>query len=76
MPMSASEITARIKQALPDADIELEDLVGDENHWRAVEKSLSFSGLTKIKQHQMVYAAFGSDMGTTLHALSLETKPK
>jgi stress-induced morphogen len=73
--MSAEEITKRITKALPDAIIELEDLAGDNDHWKVRVKSQAFAGLNKVKQHQLVYAAFGSDMGTTLHALSVETAP-
>lgn len=76
MPMSAEEITRRIKQALPDAEIELQDLAGDNDHWKAIITSAAFNGLSKVKQHQLVYAAFGADMGTTLHALSVETKTR
>jgi len=74
MPMSAEEITTRIKNALPDATITLEDLAGDNDHWKVTVVSASFAGVTKVKQHQMVYAAFGADMGTTLHALAVETR--
>lgn len=76
MPMSAEEITKRIQTAIPDAKVELQDLAGDNDHWRAVITSASFEGLNKVKQHQKVYAAFGADMGTTLHALSVETRIK
>lgn len=74
MPMSAEEITNRIKTALPDAHVTLEDLAGDNDHWKVTVISGSFAGVSKVKQHQMVYAAFGTDMGTTLHALAVETR--
>ena len=74
MPMSAEEISRRIKAALPDAEILLEDLAGDNDHWRATVTSAAFKGLPRVKQHQLVYAAFGADMGTTLHALALVTR--
>ncbi len=76
MPMSADTITAYIKAALPDADVELTDLAGDNDHWSAKVTSSSFNGLTKVRQHQLVYAAFGSKMGGELHALQLFTYPK
>ena len=74
MPMTAEEITARIKAALPDATVELKDLAGDNDHWEGVVTSAAFEGLPRVKQHQLVYGAFGSDMGTTLHAFSVKTR--
>ena len=74
MPMNASEIEKRIKAALPDAKVELRDLAGDDNHWAATITSAAFKGKTRVQQHQMVNAAFGADMGTTLHSLSVQTK--
>ena len=74
MPMTASEIEKRIKAALPDAQIELRDLAGDDNHWAATIVSEQFRGKSRVQQHQMVNAAFGTDMGTTLHSLSVQTK--
>ena len=74
MPMSASEIEKRIKAAIPDAVIELRDLAGDDNHWAATVISEQFRGKTRVQQHQIVNAAFGADMGTTLHSLSAQTK--
>ena len=73
MPMTAEEITRRIKAALPNADVTLEDLAGDDNHWKATVKSADFVGLTRVAQHRLVNAAFGEDLGTTLHALALVT---
>ncbi len=74
MPLEGSEITRRIAAALPGADIELVDLAGDDNHWAVTVTYAGFAGLPRVKQHQMVYAAFGADMGTTLHALKVTTK--
>ena len=73
MPMNATEIERRIKLALPDAEVTLTDLAGDGDHWSARIVSEQFRGLSRVKQHQLVIAAFGSDMGTTLHALALQT---
>jgi stress-induced morphogen len=72
--MSASEIEKRIKAALPDATVELRDLAGDDNHWAATVTSAAFKGKSRVQQHQMVNAAFGPDMGTTLHALAIQTR--
>jgi stress-induced morphogen len=73
MPMAAEEITRRIKAALPDADILLEDLAGDNDHWKVTVTSAAFTGLSRVAQHRLVNAAFGTDLGTTLHALALVT---
>ncbi len=74
MPMSQEEIETRIKAAIPDAVIELTDLAGDDDHWQVTVTSATFKDIPRIRQHQAVYAAFGEDMGTTLHALSVTTK--
>lgn len=74
MPMSADEITRKVQAAIPDALIELKDLAGDNDHWQITVTSAAFQGKTRVQQHQMVMNAIGSDMGTTLHALSIQTK--
>ncbi len=74
MPMPADEITAMIKDALPDAQIELTDLAGDNDHWQVTIISEAFRGKPKVRQHQMVYAALKGKMGGELHALALNTK--
>ncbi|MES2984088.1 MAG: BolA/IbaG family iron-sulfur metabolism protein [Pseudomonadota bacterium] len=76
MPMTAEEITRRITVALPDADVTLEDLAGDDNHWKVTVASAQFSGLTRVAQHRLVNGAFGTDLGTTLHALAVVTVVK
>ncbi len=73
MTLSGEDITKLIKKAIPDAVIEIEDLKGDSNHYHARIISPAFKGLSKIKQHKMVYNAIGTHMGTTLHALMLTT---
>ncbi|PZP86844.1 MAG: BolA family transcriptional regulator [Azospirillum brasilense] len=73
MPMTADEITRRITAAIPDAQVELTDLAGDNDHWQATVKSAQFKGLNRVAQHRMVNAAFGADLGTTLHALAVTT---
>ncbi len=73
MPMPAEEITAMIKDAIPDAEIELTDLAGDNDHWAATIVSEAFRGKPKVRQHQMVYAALKGKMGGELHALALTT---
>jgi stress-induced morphogen len=76
MGMPAAEIESMIKAALPDAAVEITDLAGDENHYAAKVVSASFKGMTRIKQHQAVYAALGGRMGGVLHALQLTTAPE
>ncbi len=74
MPMPAEDIVAYIKKALPDADVTIRDLAGDGDHYSAVVVSSAFEGLSMVKQHQLVYASLQGHMGSTLHALALETK--
>ena len=73
MAMEQADIEAMIKEALPDAIIEIQDLAGDGNHYSAKVISSQFEGLSMIKQHQLVYAALKGKMGGDLHALALTT---
>jgi stress-induced morphogen len=73
MGMKGSEIEKFIKDAFPDAEIEMRDLAGDDNHWAASVKSADFKGKSRVQQHQMVYAALKGNMGGVLHALQLTT---
>jgi stress-induced morphogen len=73
MPMDAREIESMIKAAIPDAEVTIRDLAGDGDHYAARVVSRSFGGMSRIKQHQAVYAALGGRMGAELHALQLET---
>ena len=72
--MDADDIVAMIKAAITDADVELIDLAGDGDHYKAIVTSPDFVGISRIKQHQMVYAALQGNMGGVLHALALETR--
>ena len=74
MPMSAEEITERIKAVLPEAEITLVDLAGDNDHWEVTVSDASFAGKPRVMQHKMVQAAFGEDLGTTLHALAIKSR--
>ena len=73
MPMAADDITALIRAAIPDAEVTIRDLAGDGDHYSARVVSASFAGLSRVRQHQAVYAALGGRMGGELHALQLET---
>ncbi|MGP1396437.1 MAG: BolA family protein [Inquilinaceae bacterium] len=73
MPMEPSEIIGLIKQGIPDADVRIEDLRGDGDHYAAYVVSPTFAGKSRIQQHQMVYRALQGRMGGELHALALQT---
>ena len=73
MSLKVEEIKTLIKKAIPDAEIDIVDTAGDENHYSATIKSKIFSVKTKIEQHKMVYKALGNKMGNELHALALNT---
>ncbi|MDB0046455.1 BolA/IbaG family iron-sulfur metabolism protein [Candidatus Pelagibacter sp.] len=74
MAMNVKEIETLIKEALPDAKIEIEDLAGDSNHYSATITSSKFSGKSKIEQHKMVYNSLKGKMGNELHAFAIKTK--
>lgn len=76
MAMQADELEALLRESFADADITIEDLAGDGDHYRAVIRSAAFTGKTRVAQHQMVYAALKGRMGGALHALALDTAPK
>ncbi len=73
MPMAVADLEAELRQAFPDAEIVIEDLAGDGDHYRARITSSVFSGLPRVRQHQLVYAALKGKVGGELHALALET---
>ena len=74
MSMESTEIEQMIKEALPDAEIAIEDLRGDGDHYAARIISSAFKGKSRIQQHQIVYAALKGKMGGQLHALALTTE--
>ena len=73
MAMEAIEIESLIKASIPDAEITIQDLAGDGDHYAATIVSEAFVGMSRIQQHQMVYAALDGRMGGVLHALKLTT---
>ena len=76
MAMNLKEIERHIKEAIPDASIDIQDLAGDGNHYSATVTSNNFSGKSKIEQHKMVYNSLKGKMGNELHALAIKTKEK
>ena len=73
MAMDPTEIVRLIKEGIPDAEVSIEDLRGDGDHYAAIVVSPSFAGKTRVQQHQMVYSALKGRMGGELHALALQT---
>ena len=73
MSLKLEEIKSLIKEAIPDAEIAIQDTAGDENHYSATIRSKAFSGKSKIEQHKLVYKALKGKMGNELHALALNT---
>ena len=74
MALPLDEIKKLIKEGIPDAKIEIKDLMGDNNHYSAVIKSQVFKNLNKVEQHKLVYKSLKGKMGNELHALSITTK--
>ena len=73
MTLKIEEIKKMIKEAIPDAEINIQDLAGDNNHYSATIKSKIYTGKSKIDQHKLVYKALKGKMGNELHALALNT---
>ena len=74
MPLPVKEKVKLIKKTIPDAKIEIKDLMGDNNHYSTTIKSKLFNNLNKIEQHKLVYKSLKGKMGNELHALTLKTK--
>ncbi|MBX6427216.1 MAG: BolA family transcriptional regulator [Variibacter sp.] len=73
MPMNAGEIERLIREHIPDAQVTIRDLAGDNDHYAAMVIAESFRGKSRVQQHQMVYAALRGRLGDALHALALQT---
>lgn len=76
MAMDAHEIENLIRARFPDADVKIQDLAGDGNHYAAHVSAREFKGKSRVQQHKMVYDALEGRMGGVLHALALTTSPK
>lgn len=73
MAMAAEDIEKMIKAAFPDAQVTIQDLRGDGDHYAAHIVSSAFKGKSRVQQHQLVYKALKGNMGGVLHALALQT---
>ena len=73
MPMPIQQLEAELRAAFPGAEIHIDDLAGDGDHYKARIVSKAYAGMNRVKQHQLVYAALKGKMGGELHALALET---
>jgi stress-induced morphogen len=73
MPISQEELQTRLQDAFPGAEVAIQDLAGDGDHYRARIVSEAFRGLSRLRQHQLVYQALGGRVGGEIHALALET---
>ena len=76
MAIAAADLETLLREGFPDAVIRIEDLAGDGDHYRAIIRSDAFAGLSRVAQHQLVYAALKGRMGGALHALALDTGPR
>jgi stress-induced morphogen len=72
--VKAEDIAAKIRAALPDAVVELQDLTGTQDHWHATVISTAFTGKSLIERHRLVMASLASEMKGPIHALSLDVK--
>ena len=73
MAMQENQIRELIQQAIPDAQIEIEDLRGDGDHYSCHIISKIFSNKSRVEQHKIVYSALKGKMGNELHALAIKT---
>ena len=74
MALKEKDIIQLISAAIPDAQVEIKDLMGDNNHYSAKIRSKIFKGMSKVEQHKLVYKSLKGKMGNELHALALETE--
>ena len=72
--VNPDQVKAAIGRALPDASVEVEDLTGGGDHLQVKVVSSAFTGLNRIKQHQLVYGALRHELASeAIHALALQT---
>jgi stress-induced morphogen len=70
--VSPDAIAAKIRAALPDAEVELQDLTGTADHWKARIISRAFAGKSLIERHRLVMAALADELKGPIHALTLD----
>jgi len=73
MAIDIAELERLLKEGIPEAQVSIEDLRGDGDHYAATIVSPAFRGMSRVQQHQMVYKALKGKMGGELHALALQT---
>ena len=71
---STEDLKQRIEAVIPGSSVEVTDLTGGGDHFRATVVAPEFSGLTRLQQHRRVYDVFGAELGGEIHALSLQTR--
>lgn len=76
MAVAPEVILSLISKSFLDAEVELKDTMGDQDHYEISIKSSRFNGISKVMQHKMIMDALGGIVGTTLHALSIKSYPK
>ena len=76
MPISEKKLRGMLEDKFSNANIEITDLAGDEDHYQVYICATEFAGLSMIEQHKLVMDALGGIVGTTLHALSIKTSTK
>jgi stress-induced morphogen len=72
--VKAEDIIAKIRVALPDATVEMSDLTGTADHWKASIVSSAFAGKSLLERHRLVMAALAEEMKGPIHALTLDVK--
>ncbi len=71
---SAEDIKQRIEAAIPGAHADVEDYTGGGDHFRATVTADAFDGLSRVRQHRLIYEVFGAEVGGAIHALALKTQ--
>jgi len=72
--MDPAKLRSLLLAALPGAQVEIEDLTGTSDHFKATVVAPQFAGKSRIDRHRMVYDALGSAVGGDIHALALTTR--
>ena len=76
MPIAPNQLETILKTSFPDAEIEINDLVGEQNHYQIIIEAKQFAGLNKVAQHRLVMQALKASFASDLHAASIITKVK